>query len=83
MACQVFIGTCCNSVQICACTALFFSVVHSCGHLVNFYHVSTQPLEHIACLSPELSFHSDQRPDAQYWLFQVGEENKRQSSPFK
>ncbi len=57
--------------KICACTALFFSVVHSCGHVVNFYHVATQPLEHIACLSNEISFHSDHRPTIFYWLFQV------------
>ncbi len=46
-------------------------MVHSCGHLVNFYHVATQPLEHISCLSPELSFHSDQRPDIPFWLFKT------------
>ncbi len=57
--------------KICACTALFFSVVHSCGHVVNFYHVATQPLEHIACLSNEISFHSDHRPTIFYWLCQV------------
>lgn len=46
--------------QICACTALFFSVVHSAGHLVNFYHVATQPMEHLQCMSSEVTFPSDQ-----------------------
>ena len=57
--------------QICACTALFFSLVHSCGHLINFYHVATQPLEHLTCLSPELNFASDQKPDIPFWLFRT------------
>jgi len=57
--------------KICACTALFFSVLHSVGHLVNFYHVGTQPLEHLHCLSKEFSFSSDRKPDIAYWLFQT------------
>lgn len=57
--------------KICACTALFMSVVHTCGHLVNFYHVGTQPLDHLHCLSHEFSFSSDQKPTIAYWLFQT------------
>jgi len=57
--------------KIVACTALFFSVLHSVGHLCNFYHVSTQPLEHLHCLSPEFRFSSDKKPDIAYWLFQT------------
>ena len=41
------------------------------GHLCNFYHVSTQPLEHLHCLSPEFRFSSDKRVDVGYWLFQT------------
>ena len=37
--------------KICALTALFFSLLHTVGHIVNFYHVSTQPVEHLRCLS--------------------------------
>ncbi|MPC09847.1 Dual oxidase [Portunus trituberculatus] len=48
--------------KIVACTALFFSVLHSCGHLVNFYHVSTQPVENLRCLTQEIAFASDQKP---------------------
>ena len=54
-----------------ACTALFFSILHSVGHLCNFYHVSTQPLEHLHCLSPEFRFSSDKKVDIAYWLFQT------------
>ena len=41
------------------------------GHLVNFYHVGTQPVEHLHCLSKELNFPSDGKPNVSYWLFQV------------
>lgn len=40
--------------KLCAWTGGAFSVIHSIGHLVNFYHVSTQPLDHLQCLFPEL-----------------------------
>jgi hypothetical protein len=33
--------------KICACTAIVFSLMHTTGHLVNFYHVSTQPSHHL------------------------------------
>lgn len=57
--------------KIVACTALFFSILHSCGHLVNFYHVSTQPVENLRCLTQEIAFSSDQKPTVGYWLFQT------------
>lgn len=55
--------------KICALTALFFSMLHSVGHVVNFYHVSTQPIEHLRCLSKELAFPADFKPTIAYWLF--------------
>jgi hypothetical protein len=57
--------------KIVACTAGFFSVLHSVGHIVNFYHVSTQPLAHLRCLSSELNFSSDARPTISFWLFKT------------
>ena len=33
--------------------------------------MATQPLEHLACLSPEINFPSDQRPDIHFWLFRT------------
>ena len=57
--------------KICACTALFFTLVHVAGHLVNFYHIATQPLERLACLSPEMTFDSDFKPDFPYFLFKT------------
>ena len=36
--------------KICALTAFFFSMLHTVGHIVNFYHVSTQPIEHALSL---------------------------------
>lgn len=57
--------------KIAACTALFFSLLHTVGHIVNFYHVSTQPISHLRCLTSELSFPSDARPTISFWLFQT------------
>ncbi|CAD6230974.1 GSCOCT00006904001.3-RA-CDS [Cotesia congregata] len=57
--------------KIAACTALFFSVLHTVGHVVNFYHVSTQPISHLRCLTSEMSFPSDARPTISFWLFQT------------
>lgn len=57
--------------KIVACTALFFSLLHTVGHIVNFYHVSTQPISHLRCLTSEVSFSSDDRPDIVFWLFQT------------
>ncbi|KAI1304162.1 Dual oxidase [Halotydeus destructor] len=50
-------------------TALSFSVIHTIGHVVNFYHVSTQPLEHLKCLVQEIGFDSDNRPTFSFWIF--------------
>ncbi|XP_046466415.1 dual oxidase isoform X1 [Neodiprion pinetum] len=57
--------------KIAACTALFFSVLHTVGHIVNFYHVSTQPIGNLRCLTREVSFSSDARPTITFWLFQT------------
>lgn len=57
--------------KIAACTALFFSVLHTVGHIVNFYHVSTQPIAHLRCLTSEISFPSDARPTISFWLFRT------------
>ncbi|XP_071446049.1 dual oxidase [Hetaerina americana] len=57
--------------KIAACTAFFFSLLHTVGHVVNFYHVSTQPIEHLRCLTAEVHFPSDYKPTINYWLFQT------------
>jgi dual oxidase len=57
--------------KIAACTALFFSLLHTVGHIVNFYHVSTQPLENLRCLTSEVHFPSDYKPGITFWLFQT------------
>ena len=55
--------------QICACTAAFFTVTHSVGHIFNFYHVVTQPVERLMCLFEEVSFPPDhEKPDMTFWL---------------
>nr|XP_018912484.1 PREDICTED: dual oxidase isoform X2 [Bemisia tabaci] len=57
--------------KVAACTALFFSLLHTVGHIVNFYHVSNQPLEHLQCLTSEVHFPSDYKPGITFWLFQT------------
>lgn len=57
--------------KIAACTALFFSLLHTVGHLVNFYHVSTQSIENLRCLTREVHFASDYKPDITFWLFRT------------
>jgi len=57
--------------KICAMTALFFSIVHALGHLVNFYHVGTQPAHHLKCMSNEIFFPPGVKPDISYWLFKT------------
>lgn len=48
---------------------LFLVVIHTIGHCINFYHVSTQPVEHLRCLTKELQFESDAKPTFSYWIF--------------
>ncbi|XP_053211640.1 dual oxidase-like isoform X2 [Panonychus citri] len=55
--------------KLVAMTGLFFTLVHTIGHCVNFYHISTQPLEHLRCLTKEMHFDSDQRPNFSFWIF--------------
>lgn len=57
--------------KIAACTALFFSLLHTVGHIVNFYHISTQPVENLKCLTSEVRFPSDYKPGITFWLFQT------------
>lgn len=54
--------------KIVAWTALFFTIVHTIGHCINFYHVSSQPLDHLKCLIKEMAFDSDNRPDFLFWM---------------
>ncbi|XP_055335314.1 dual oxidase-like isoform X2 [Paramacrobiotus metropolitanus] len=55
--------------KIAAWTGFFFAVVHTVGHLINFYHVSTQPIAHLKCLFKEVSFGSTPPPFT-YWVYQ-------------
>ena len=57
--------------KICAITALFFSIVHTIAHMVNFYHLGTQPAHHLQCMSREIFFPPGVTPDVSYWFFQT------------
>lgn len=53
--------------KIVAMTALFFSLLHAIGHLVNFFHISQQSHEHLKCLG--IFFHSDAKPGFAHYIF--------------
>lgn len=57
--------------KIAACTALFFSLLHTVGHIINFYHISTQPVDNLRCLTNEIRFSSEFKPGITFWLFQT------------
>lgn len=57
--------------KVIACTSFFFSIIHTIGHIINFYHVSTQPLENLHCLTSEIHFPSDYKPGISFWLFKT------------
>ena len=57
--------------KICAMTALFFSLVHTVAHMVNFYHLGTQPAHHLQCMSNEIFFPPGVTPDISYWFFKT------------
>ena len=45
--------------------------MHTVGHFINFYHVSTQPAEHLRCMTKEMQFDSDFRSQFSFWIFQT------------
>jgi dual oxidase len=53
--------------KVVAMTALFFSILHAVGHLVNFFHISQQSHEHLKCLG--IFFHSDAKPGFAHYIF--------------
>ena len=57
--------------KVCAITALFFSIVHTIAHMVNFYHLGTQPAHHLQCMSKEIFFPPGVAPDVSFWFFQT------------
>jgi len=54
--------------KICAITALFFSIIHTISHMVNFYHLGTQPAHHLQCMSKEIFFPPGVTPDVSFWF---------------
>ncbi|GAV07211.1 hypothetical protein RvY_17080-2 [Ramazzottius varieornatus] len=56
--------------KIVAMTGAFFALVHSVGHVINFYHVSTQPITHLKCLFKEMSF-PPTPPSFAFWVYKT------------
>ncbi|XP_054156010.1 dual oxidase-like isoform X2 [Oppia nitens] len=49
--------------------ALVMSIIHSIGHAVNFYHISTQNPDDTSCLFREFYHSSHVLPDFVYWCW--------------
>ncbi|XP_064475298.1 dual oxidase 2-like [Ornithodoros turicata] len=47
----------------------FFSIIHSVGHALNFYHISTQTADDLTCLFREYYHATDELPKFHYWCF--------------
>ncbi|KAJ3213002.1 Dual oxidase 1 [Entophlyctis luteolus] len=55
--------------QIAAWTSLFFSIVHSVGHIINFYNISTQPADDILCYFRDIYHYSHELPSFYRYLY--------------
>ncbi|XP_037076443.1 dual oxidase 1-like [Pollicipes pollicipes] len=51
--------------------ALIWSVIHTIGHGVNFYHISTQPPGDLICLFRDYFRSSDVLPKFHYWCWET------------
>ncbi|CAG2174102.1 unnamed protein product, partial [Oppiella nova] len=49
--------------------ALVMSIIHSVGHAINFYHISTQTADDTKCLFREFYHSSDELPKFLYWCW--------------
>ncbi|XP_041465121.1 dual oxidase 2-like [Lytechinus variegatus] len=54
--------------KLVAYTSLGWSVLHSVGHGVNFYHLSTQAAEDMNCILPDVWFRSHVFPKFHHWV---------------
>ncbi|XP_023217441.1 dual oxidase 2-like [Centruroides sculpturatus] len=51
--------------------ALVFTVIHSVGHALNFYHISTQTADDLTCLFRDFYHATHELPKFHYWCFQT------------
>ncbi|CAB4013719.1 dual oxidase 2-like, partial [Paramuricea clavata] len=51
--------------------ALIFTVIHSVGHALNFYHISTQPANDLLCLFSNNFRRSHELPTFHYWCWET------------
>ncbi|XP_043197071.1 dual oxidase 2-like [Amphibalanus amphitrite] len=54
-----------------AAWALFFSLVHTVGHGINFYHISTQAPGDLTCLFRDYFRSTDVLPKFHYWCWET------------
>lgn len=56
--------------KIVAITGGVFAFIHTFGHIVNFYHVTTQPIAHLQCLFREMTF-GPSPPSFAFWVYKT------------
>ncbi|XP_063956076.1 dual oxidase 2-like isoform X4 [Lytechinus pictus] len=52
-----------------ALQALLFSVMHTIGHSINFYHISTQTADDLTCYFRDFFHRSHELPKFHYWAW--------------
>lgn len=57
--------------KLVAYTALFFTLVHIVGHVINFYHISNMPAGDAACYFTEVIISSTFLPFFAWWVFET------------
>ncbi len=57
--------------KIVAWTALAFSLLHTVGHAINFYHISTQTANDLTCLFRDFFHRSHELPKFHFWVYRT------------
>ncbi|XP_030832129.1 dual oxidase 1 isoform X2 [Strongylocentrotus purpuratus] len=58
-----------NMHKLIAMLALFFSIMHTIGHSINFYHISTQTADDLTCYFRDFFHRSHELPKFHYWAW--------------
>ncbi|XP_077863233.1 dual oxidase-like [Saccoglossus kowalevskii] len=57
--------------KVVAMLALFFTLLHTIGHSINFYHISSQPANDLTCYFREFKHLSHELPKFHYWCWET------------
>ncbi|XP_038077765.1 dual oxidase 2-like isoform X2 [Patiria miniata] len=54
-----------------AIMALLYSILHTIGHAINFYHISTQTANDLSCLFRDFFHRSNELPKFHFWAYRT------------